>query len=59
MAITGDGFLVVATIKNMNVPVEVEVCSSQPINNFGLWDHIVQCGIDVTSPNYLCNSEEY
>jgi hypothetical protein len=43
------GTIGVGTVRNMDVPVEVEVHDSEPTYNANEWDHITECGIDVPS----------
>jgi hypothetical protein len=43
------GIIGVGTVRNMDVPVEVEVHDSEPAYDASQWDHIVECGIDVPS----------
>jgi hypothetical protein len=43
------GTIGVGTVRNMDVPVEVEVRDSAPEDNFDGWDHVVECGIEISS----------
>ena len=43
------GTIGVYTSRNMNVPVEVEVCEFEPVDNPDEWDHITECGIEIPS----------
>ena len=39
------GVVGVATVRNMDVPVEVEVLDSQPDNNFEAWNHVTEASV--------------
>lgn len=43
------GTIGVGTVRDMDVPVEVEILNVPPNNNLSLWDHVMECGIDVPS----------
>lgn len=43
------GAIVVGTVRNMMVPVSIEVHSSKPETDANSWDHIVECSIQVDS----------
>lgn len=43
------GTIGVGTVRNMDVPVIVEVHDNQPNDNFENWDHIIECSIKVQS----------
>lgn len=43
------GAIVVGTVRNMMVPVSIEIHDSEPESESDLWDHIVECSIQVTS----------
>ena len=43
------GVVGVATVRNMDVPVEVEVLDSQPDNNFEAWNHVTETSLAVPS----------
>jgi hypothetical protein len=43
------GTIGVGTVRNMDVPVEVEIHDSEPVYDANEWDHIVECGFDVPS----------
>ena len=45
----GDGAFAVGTVRNMDVPVEVEVLDSVPNESFDAWDHVKECDIEVQS----------
>lgn len=49
MLAVGLGVIRVRTVRNMAVPVEVEVLDFQPNDNFDGWDHIVEASLEVTS----------
>ena len=48
LAIT-DGTIGVGTVRNMTVPVDVEVVAGAPDDSFDGWDQINECSIDVRS----------
>lgn len=43
------GTIAVGTICERNVPVEVQILASEPTLNMEVWDHVVDCSIDVPS----------
>lgn len=43
------GTIGVGTVRNINVPVIVEVHDSQPNDNLDEWDHVTECSIDIKS----------
>ncbi len=43
------GTIGVGTVRNMDVPVTIEVLDAEPILDAARWDHITQCSIDVPS----------
>ena len=43
------GTIGVGTVRNMDVPVIIEVHDAQPSDDFGEWDHVTECSIDVQS----------
>jgi hypothetical protein len=43
------GTIGIGTVRNMDVPVTVEVHTSEPENDFDEWDRIIECNIDVPS----------
>jgi hypothetical protein len=43
------GTIGVGTVRNMDVPVEIEVLNGPPQNDLAQWDHVMECGIDVPS----------
>jgi hypothetical protein len=46
---TTDGTIGVGTVRNMTVPVDVEVLDAEPRDSFDEWDHVNECSIDVRS----------
>jgi len=44
-----DGCVALATARNLEVPVEIVVCDSEPCEDPDSWDHIVQCSINLPS----------
>lgn len=43
------GVVVVGTVRNMNVPVVVEVHDSPPADDLSAWDQVNECSLDVPS----------
>ncbi len=43
------GTISVGTVRNMEVPVEVEVLDSEPVLSFDEWDQVNECDIEVKS----------
>lgn len=43
------GTIGVGTVRDMEVPVEVEVHDSEPTEGFDKWDHVNECSIDIRS----------
>ncbi len=43
------GTIGVGTRRNMDVPIEVEILESEPINSFNDWDQVNECDIEVPS----------
>ena len=43
------GVIGVGTVRNMDVPVAIEVLGKEPASDEALWDHVVQCSIEVPS----------
>jgi len=43
------GTIGVGTVRNMYVSVVVEVYDSEPEEDLSVWDHVMECGIDVPS----------
>lgn len=43
------GSIGVGTVRNMDVPVTIEVLTTEPVRDDENWDHITQCSIDVPS----------
>ena len=39
----------VGTVRNMNVPVFVEIQETEPTEDFDKWDHIVECSLNIPS----------
>ena len=39
----------VGTVRNMNVPVVVEVTDTEPDANLDAWDHVNECSLEVSS----------
>jgi tetratricopeptide (TPR) repeat protein len=49
MLAVAPGVIGVRTVRNMDVPVEVEVLDSQPDDNFNAWDHVTEASLEVPS----------
>lgn len=49
MLAVAPGVIGVRTVRNMDVPVKVEVLDSPPNDNFDSWDHIAEASLEVTS----------
>jgi hypothetical protein len=43
------GTVGVGTVRNMDVPVTVEVHDEEPPQDLEMWDHVVECSIEVPS----------
>lgn len=43
------GTIGVGTVRNMNVPVVVEIADSEPDANLSAWDHVNECTLEVPS----------
>jgi len=43
------GTVGVGTVRNMDVPVTVELLDAQPDSDFKDWDHVTECAIEVLS----------
>lgn len=43
------GAIGVGTVRNMNVPVEVEILSGAPDDDFARWDRVNECSLQVPS----------
>lgn len=46
---TAPGVIGISTVRNMEVPVTVEVFESEPASDFESWDHVIECTLDVPS----------
>jgi len=40
------GFVAIGTVRNMDVPVEIEVVDSELPENLEQWNHITECSLD-------------
>lgn len=49
MLAVAPGVIGVGTVRNMDVPVELEVLYSQPDDNLEEWDHVTEASLDVPS----------
>ena len=43
----------VGTVRNMNVPVAVEIHETEPTEDFDNWDHVVECGLNIPTGNIV------
>ena len=43
------GTIGIGTVRNMDVPVDIEILDGPPQNDLAQWDHVMECGIDVPS----------
>ena len=48
------GTIGVGTVRNMDIPVDIEIVEETPTNDPDDWDHIMECGIDLPSPACHC-----
>jgi hypothetical protein len=46
---TGPNVVVVQPLRNMYVPVELEVCDTAPNDAFAEWDHVAECTLELPS----------
>jgi hypothetical protein len=43
------GIVGIGTVRNMTVPVSLELLDVEPENDFDRWDHVTECSLDVHS----------
>jgi hypothetical protein len=43
------GTIGIGTVRNMGVPVSVEILECQPRDDFSKWDHVVEAGLHIAS----------
>lgn len=43
------GFVAINTVRNMDVPVEIEVVDSELSENLEQWNHVTECSLDIPS----------
>jgi len=43
----GPGVVGVGTVRNMNVPVTIEIHDREPPGDLDLWEHVTECGLEV------------
>lgn len=54
------GAVGVGTVRNMDVPVEVEVHDGEPAEDFDSWDHVIECSLEVPSGKIvIAGSSDY
>jgi hypothetical protein len=49
MLIVTPGNIFVGTVRNMTVPVDVEIHEAEPVDNLDSWDHVNECSIEIKS----------
>jgi hypothetical protein len=49
MLAVAPGVVGVGTVRNMMVPVSVEILESEPEMDFASWDHVTECSLDAPS----------
>lgn len=49
MLAAGADLVAVGTARNCDVPVTLEILGGEPPNDFADWDHVVECGIHLSS----------
>lgn len=49
MLAAGDGFVMIGTVRNMTVPLVVEVGEGEPVADLDGWDHVAECSLAVQS----------
>ncbi|WP_295851075.1 hypothetical protein [uncultured Xylophilus sp.] len=47
------GTVGIRTVRNMDVPVSVEVLAVEPALDLRAWQHVVECSLEVTSPHLV------
>ena len=45
----GPGVVGIGTVRNMDVPIALEVHDQEPADDFSTWDHVVECDLTVVS----------
>ncbi len=43
------GTVGIGTVRNLDVPVTVDILEHAPVDDFSEWDHVVEAGLDVAS----------
>ncbi|QPF87667.1 hypothetical protein IC762_15830 [Bradyrhizobium genosp. L] len=43
------GIIGIGTVRNMHVPVSVQILEHEPADDFSEWDHVVQTSLDIAS----------
>lgn len=49
MFATGDGFVMIGTVRNMTVPLTIEILDGEPVIDFEIWDHVAECSLTIQS----------
>lgn len=53
MLAVAPGMIGVGTVRNLTVPVEVEVLTSKPTDNFEQWNHVTEASLEVPSGHII------
>lgn len=53
MLAVAPGIIGVGTVRNLTVPVEVEVLTSQSTNDFAQWNHVTEASLEVPSGHII------
>ena len=43
------GMIGIGTVRDMDVPVTIEIHNSEPENDLDEWDHVIECSVDIPS----------
>lgn len=49
MLAVAPGTIGIGTVRNMDVPVSVQILGHEPADDFSAWDHVVEAGLDIAS----------
>ncbi|RYE51609.1 MAG: hypothetical protein EOP21_00955 [Hyphomicrobiales bacterium] len=49
MLAVAPGALAIGTVRNVDVPISVEILESEPPNDLENWDHVTECSLVITS----------
>lgn len=53
MLVLEKGTICIMPVRNMTVPIELEIATGPPSYNLAEWDQVVECGIDIPSGKVL------